>query len=208
MRQVARVSVSVVLFAVLSHGAYGQDAHRSASDVIKLLTFQTERPGADPARRFLFSCGEDYADRLENRALARELVDLGASSLPDLEAAFESIERFGIYSPFADNAGLLFDAYAKITGPAWAFSRLRKMIGIPQLAALQGGLDVSIALSLGLTSYVSGSRGIIGEPIFSCAPEEPRDALDRLALAWELGDRRAFEEKLGPHAKAAAPVAA
>jgi hypothetical protein len=72
--------------------------------------------------------------------------------------------------------------------------------------ALQGldrpNLDDAIALSLGLTSYVSDSRSGIRR--FRCVRSpEPRDALDQLILAWEKNDRSMLEASLGPRARGA-----
>ena len=64
------------------------------------------------------------------------------------------------------------------------------------VAALKIGI---IALSLGLTSYVSNSRPLVRH--FSCTRgPEPRDALDQLILALERNDRSLLEANLGPNA--------
>jgi hypothetical protein len=75
------------------------------------------------------------------------------------------------------------------------------MIGNPKLASWTMALDSSMAVSFGLTSYVSG----IGMPvrIVTCSrPSEPRRALNQLILGWERNDRPWFEASLGPHARA------
>ena len=147
----------------------------------------------------VFGCGETEDDR-QNIAAARSLVSLGASAIPNIEEALDSIEKFGKRSEFAINAGLLLDAYARIKTQT-AYSRLRRMIENPELHFLGIRLDSSVARAFGLTSYVSGYRAPMR--IVHCRGEEPRDALDHLILAWERNDRALLESSLGPNAKVA-----
>lgn len=195
-----RLRLITLLFVALALCVQAQEGPPSPSSVIESLTLQNGRkPG--PIREFgVFSCGAYYQESRENRTLARELAGMGDASLPSLDAAFDSLEKGGLHSPFAENAVWMFYAYAKIKGVA-AYPRLRKMVGDPGLASLRGGLDAAIALSLGLTSYVSSSRQVSGNIL--CSSEEPRDGLDQLVLAWERDNRRAFEARLGPAAKSA-----
>jgi hypothetical protein len=177
-----------------------QEERQIPSDLIRRLTNQVGRTPGPIGQLGIFTCGSYYAESGENRVLARALVSLGAASIPHLDAAFDAIEDRGLRSPFAENAVWMFFAYAKIEGTS-AYARLRNMASDPKLVSLQAGLDASIALSLGLTSYVSDSRKMSSGVV--CRNEQPRDALDRLFLAWEKDDRRSFEAQLGPSARAA-----
>jgi hypothetical protein len=58
-----------------------------------------------------------------------------------------------------------------------------------------------MALSLGLTSYVSSGRE--GGRLIICRRQEPKDALDELLLALERSDRSELESSLGPDARKA-----
>lgn len=77
------------------------------------------------------------------------------------------------------------------------------MIARPRLNFFQAGLDNAIALSLGLTSYVSSSRRVYAGETIYCDGETPRDVLDQFILAWEKNNRPSIEASLGPNAKAA-----
>jgi hypothetical protein len=169
---------------------------QSASELIRFLTYQSSRP-YDAA----FSCGAVYSEGLESERAARSLVRLRAASMPDLEEALDLLEKRGAASVDFPNAGWLLFVYAKISGSA-GYPRLHRMTRNPDLAALRTGLDHSIAVSLGLTSYVSG----VTEPVknyFTCyRPEEPREALDKVILAWERNDSEWLEKNLGLRAKA------
>ena len=173
----------------------GQTKEQSASDLIKYLTYQTNRPEV-----VAVSCGVFATMDAENRAAAQSLVKLGASAIPDLEAAFDSIEQRGGASKSGYNAGWLLLSYAKIKGPA-AFPRLRKMRGDPNFAFLDSSVDIAAALSLGVTSYASGWRQPAQEGV--CTGPDPRKIFDRLILAWENNDREALEKNLGSSASAA-----
>lgn len=195
---------SLMLFTcvALLPTSYGraQTQDQSPSDLIRFLTYQSDRPDKWGVVRGIFSCGAANGEAREDRAVARSLVRLGVLAIPDIEEALDSIERLGQQSKFATNSGWLLFAYARIEGSA-AYPRLRRMIGKPELAFLQNGLDNSLALSLGLTSYVSASQ--VPMRISRCRRDEPRDALDQLILAWERNDRPWLEAILGPSARAA-----
>jgi hypothetical protein len=141
----------------------------------------------------------------EDQPAIRALVGLGASAIPDLEAAFDVIEARGLESGIAGHEWPLFRAYAEIKGRA-AYPRLRKMVGSPQFdswlaTTIRAGLDSAIALSFGLTSYVSAIRTPIAT--FNCDGDRPQDILDQLILAWEKDDRPWLKRQLGPNAAAA-----
>jgi hypothetical protein len=174
-----------------------QERERSASELIKRLTHQTDRPSGLGVS--FGTCGSFGYVAAQDRSTVQSLVKLGASALPDIEVAFDSIENRGPASPFSYNAHWLLYAYAKIKGPE-AFLRLREMRSDSQFMAYGSALDDSAALSLALTSYVSiWRRGID----VSCRSPQPRDALDQMILAWERGDQALLERTLGPHARAA-----
>jgi hypothetical protein len=75
------------------------------------------------------------------------------------------------------------------------------MAGTLELASLRPTFDKSIALSLGLTSYVSSARE--DGPIVVCRRQEPRDALDQLIQSLEHGKRSQLESSLGRTARQA-----
>jgi len=132
--------------------------------------------------------------------VAVSLAALGSAATPAIEEALDSIEKEGVQSRLYRATFWLSLAYAKIMGPA-AFPRLRRMIENPQLESFHNSLGDSVALSLGLTSYVASSSVLISPS--NCYDQEPHHGLDRLILAWERNDQRAVEEGLGPNARAA-----
>lgn len=186
------------MLAVIStvHLAWGQAQQKSASDLIRYLTYQSDRPDKSGVLLGVVGCGHTEDER-EDRQAAMALVKLGSSAIPAIELAFDSLGRQGQASEFSTNAGWLLHVYAAIRGPN-AYPILRRMATVSQLRFLRSALDDAMALSLGLTSYVSGSR--VPERSH-CRREEPRDGLDRLISAWERGDASALEGVLGPEAK-------
>ena len=174
-----------------------QSRDSSAHDLVRFLTYQSDRPGKPLVLAGLSSCGRVKQDR----AAARSLAELGATAIPDIERALDAIEKRGESSEYALGAGWLLDSYVHIKGPA-GFPRVRRMMRNPNLAFLGLDLDGAAALSLGLTSYVSDSHA--PGRVFHCSRGgEPRDPLDQLILAWEWGDRPWLEASLGPRATAA-----
>ncbi len=169
---------------------------KSATDLIRDLTYQSDRPDIS-GKRGQFDCGSARGGEEEDRALTNSLVKLGPSAVPDIEKGLDSLDRRGSQSPFMVNAAWLFYAYAKIEGPA-GFPRLRRMMANPRLDLLRPGLETSASIALSLTSYVYG-RGDPGTIV--CRPYEPRDALEDVILAWNAGDQATFKAHLGPHAK-------
>jgi len=168
----------------------GQSAEQP-TELIKELTHQTPER-ASPG---YVGCGEDTSDRL----VARRLAQMGQAAVPALEEALASIERGGQTSHFARGAYWVLASYAKIEGPA-SDPRLRRMAADPKFAFLSLGLDSAIALEQSITSHVSESQTLAN--VLDCIrPQEPRDALNQLILAWERGDRLWFEASLGPQAK-------
>jgi len=149
---------------------------------------------------YFVTCGETGEARIR-WATAAELVRKGSAAIPDIERALDDVVRKGIDSQFFQSAVLLSLAYARIEGRA-AVPRLRNMAGRAALAPLEIGLDNAIALSLGITSYVSSvewhrPRNIV------CRRREPRDALNQMIFALEQDDFAQFESSLGPGARMA-----
>ena len=168
MRTTAIASLAgVALLGLVTAGVgSAQTKEQSPADLIRFLTYQSDRPPSFAQEFGQLSCGSEDAEAHDSRAAAASLARLGASALPSLEGALDSIEKKGERSEFSSGAPWLLYAYAKIEGPA-AFSRLRRMIARPRLNFFQAGLDNAIALSLGLTSYVSSSRRVYaGETIY------------------------------------------
>jgi len=203
-KRLASVGILLVfglLGLLLTSSGRGQGKEQSPSDLIRFLTYQSDRPDKYGLAKGIFSCGAAIAEGRENRRITDALVKLGLPAIPDIETALQSIDEQGQQSAFAFNSEWLLDAYARIQGPI-AYVRLRKLLSNPRFAFLQLDLDRSIAISLGLTSYVSGSRA--PELTKMCSPVlEPRDVLDQLILAWVTNDLQRLDATLGPSAKAA-----
>lgn len=143
----------------------------------------------------LRGCGSIERDRVH----ARAIVALGGAAIPELEKAMSSILSFGERSPFAYNSGWLLLSSARIQG-AKSFPRLKQLARSKRLEFLGHEIDRAIALSLGITSYISLSR-VVTLNLFCHRSMEPRDALDQLILGWGRGDLTQFESSLGPRAK-------
>jgi len=170
----------------------GQAAQGSAEEIIRFLT----RP-REPVTEVVPM--DTRFGRLpeRDRAAANSLVALGPAAIPAIEAALDHLERSdpGTFGP--GSRWLLF-AYAKIRGSS-ALPRLRSMDDHPRLEYLRNDLDTSLAIALGLTSYVSVSH--YGYALGCC--KEPREALDQFVLAWFQGNRAEFQGVLGPRARSA-----
>jgi hypothetical protein len=189
---------ALVNFAVTGR-TVGQVQSGSPSELIRYLTYQSDRPGKLSKMAGGFGCGQTADDR-DDRAAARSLVKLGSAATPEVLKAIDSIEEAGRQSAYAANAQLLLIAYASLDGRN-ASPRLRRMVSSGKLGFLQVGLDAALALSLGLTSYVDVPHS--PARILRCRAGEPRDALNQLIVAWERNDRVSFRASLGPDAGAA-----
>jgi len=189
----ALATAAMLAFGVISVRAQeGKIRDRSAAELVHFLTDPIDPlQWPDPLDR-------SPARAEANRAAANSLVALGSKAMGDLDMAFDEIERRGEESPLARNAKWLLLAYATIRGPE-SYQRLRAMIDNPRLRFLDRDLDNSLAVALGLTSYVSAAR--LDYPFVCC--EEPRQSLDRLILAWMQGDRLSMEGELGSSARLA-----
>jgi hypothetical protein len=164
----------------------------TASDLIAFLTYQSGRQGKEYADAGMFSCADYDADR----AAAASLAVLGQPAVGEIERAIRSMGPPDRGSDFALGLRWLIAAYAQIKG-ADAYPVILKM-------AIDSGrnLDDALALSLGLTSYVSTSR-TLGSTIHCMRNEYgPFDPLNLLILAWEQDNQSSFESSLGPAARA------
>jgi hypothetical protein len=132
-------------------------------------------------------------------ASVKALVAQGASALPAIEEALDSVERDGSNSEHSLNLYWLLQAYARIEESA-AFPRLWKLSTQPNAENTLGhGPFEAMALALGLTSWVPDSR----LPLENLGFQQPRDALDRLIIGWERDDRQWLEGSLGPRSSTA-----
>jgi hypothetical protein len=186
---IARLALGLVLLAVAGKG---QTAPQSAAGIIRFLSDPVSQPG------LLDKNGGRKSEA--DRAAANSLVALGPAAIRDLDSVFDVIERQESPLVGAMNSKWLLVAYARIRGPA-AYQRLRAMANNPQLRYLYGDLDLSIAVALDLTSYVSGDR--VADKVLCCRFQEPRHALDQFILAWLQGNRLLLEDALGPRGRLA-----
>jgi hypothetical protein len=197
----ARTSL-LLLGLMLTDRAWCQPPKQSAEELIRFLTHQA--PGQTQAAEPV-GCG-DTKEKQDDREGEEALVGLGASAVPALEVAFDSIQALGEESHFAFDDAWLMNAYARIMGRA-AYPRLLRLLHNPKLAWSEGDLDSAMAVALGLTFYVSDMGGTITAATVRrrpyCAGPRPTDPLNDLILAWETDDVRLLEESLGPRAKAA-----
>ncbi len=181
-------------------------AEESAAELIGYLT----GPSSLEAQTVIDNpCGCVRAERRDALALA----SLGDAALPEIEKVLNKVD-----SGRGTLIGLswLELAHARIKGPA-AYERLRGLelnskTGSDGPFGFDSGrrnLDGAIALSLGLTSFVSalGSPSVVhAEPFRAllCGKgEQPRVALDAFIKALERNDDFSFQARLGPDAKAA-----
>jgi hypothetical protein len=190
--------LTILVFLTVSIVA-GQVQQESASSLIEFLN-RGQYARDQFGRRVKVPIEEELAHCSDrgNRGAAVSLAKLGGTSLPLLEEALDSIEKRALQSVYAHGTGWLSIVYARNMGPA-AVPRLRRLIGNPKLVWFQVQLDHSVALALGLTSYVTESS----EGPFQCRLQEPRDGLDRLILGWKQNNRQTIENNLGPNARAA-----
>ncbi len=130
--------------------------------------------------------------------MARELVRLGKAAVPDLEKALNSVEKLGMNSDYGWKASWLVLAYARIQGPT-AAPRLRRMTRNQGLAPMRFAVDQAVALSLGLTSYITSDPGPQSDDL--CKRLEPRDALNGLLYSLIQDDPALFEASLGTNSK-------
>jgi hypothetical protein len=183
-----------MLGLVIAGGAWCQFQRQSPAELVEFLTKPSSPGEPQPAAG---SCGIDQQEAFE-RGAAKALVDRGAASVPAVDKALDSFEERARLR----NAKRLMYVYATILGPA-AFPRLSRLASDSRLDNSAIAVDDSIAISLGLTSYVSSSGP--ARPVFRCRGPEPNDALDQFIAGWERGDRARLEASLGPEAKAAIP---
>jgi hypothetical protein len=191
LRSAGRRSLAV-LGLTLASGARCQFQSQSPAELVEFLTKSSSPGESQPG---VGSCGIDQQEAFE-RGAAKALVDRGAASAQAVEKALDSFEE----GAHLRNAKRLMYAYATILGPA-AFPRLSRLASDPRLDNSAIAVDDSIAISLGLTSYVSSSGP--ARPVFRCRGPELHDALDQFISGWERDDRARLEASLGPEARAA-----
>jgi hypothetical protein len=166
-----------------------------ASALIDFLANRTDRPDKAAIEVGVFSCGQVAA----NLEAACKLADLGQPAVPRIEAELDVIEAYRDRWEYGANWIAL--ALARIKGSG-AYPRLRKLNHGVILDGERQNFDDAIALSLGITSYVSASRGT-AKRIDCGRALEPRHTLDQLILGWLRGDRSLFESNLGPNGRIA-----
>jgi hypothetical protein len=111
-----------VLFAVAllsGNQARAQTSPATPADLIRYLTYQSDRPnahGATKGQLIIFSCGPSLGEARDDRALTNRLVAMGDPALPAIEDALDSFEANGEKSPFASKAEWLLLAFAHIKG--------------------------------------------------------------------------------------------
>jgi hypothetical protein len=182
---------------ILAPCAFGQLGTKSVPELIASLTNTELQQSTSRLYMAVVGCGITQ-ELLRERAVARELGSRGEAAVPELDRVLGSIEKDGDDSPYF-NGWFLF-AYARAQGPA-AVSHLLRMVRDPKLDSLLVSLDRAIALSLGLSSYVSSGRES-GRMVI-CRRQEPKDALDEFLWALMRGDRSELESSLGPEARMA-----
>ncbi len=129
--QSCRGKAIAVLGVLVASVAACQVQTRSPVDLIRDLTYQSERRETRPSR-VVFTCGSALREERENRALAKALAGLGVSAVPAIEEALGSLEARGAESGIMEEATWVMLAYARIKG-AGAYPRLHKMVGRPNL---------------------------------------------------------------------------
>jgi hypothetical protein len=171
-----------------------------------LVARLAKTPGGDD--ELFFGVCNGTANDQQYVTAARSLLSLGAAAIPAIERAVDELSKEGSASRFASNANLLLFTYAQLEHGR-GYQRESTVLGGSNLAFLQDAVNSSIAVSLGLTAYVSFREwtNIPRGPVaVICGPPEPRYALSQLVLAWEGNNRLAFEATLGPSAKSALQV--
>lgn len=135
----------------------------------------------------------------EQARLARLLVRAGSKALPLIEREFQ---RAGVKDSELGIVSTWFEPiYARILG-ASAFSILKYRAGQTGDSPRRRNVDHALAISLGITSYVSDTRMPSRE--LSCLGDGgPRVALDRVIVGWLKADRSWLETALGSKSKAA-----
>jgi hypothetical protein len=185
-QQFAGCASLLLLFGI---AASGQTQDRSPDELIQFLTGQSRQSKAQILG--LFNCGVDQTAR-EDREAVRLLINHGSAAAPKLELFLDWLSSS--QANIVPNVPLLLSSYAQIEGSA-SFPFLWKLHTSANFHQLDSALDDSIALSFGLTSYISTSQ----EPglIIQCRDQQPRDALDLLIRSWQSGNREWLEASLG-----------
>ena len=102
MRTRTIASLAAALLGLIGAGVgSAQTKEQSPDDLIRFLTYQSDRPFSFARKFGQLSCGSDYAEARDSRAAAAALAKLGSAALPSLEAALDSIEKKGERSEFS-----------------------------------------------------------------------------------------------------------
>lgn len=184
----SKTLVAVVLGGLIV-GDLPSHAQQSPAELIDFLAYRSDRPDKAFVEQGSFSCGGFNADL----AAAKSLLKFGADADSQLEKEIALIED-GVWNR---GAGWLLLVYANLTKQS-GYNRLIRMKRNSKLAVSQNQLDDALAVSLSLTDYVSSSETLGRQ--YRCRPEEPRDALNQLILAWLRNDREWLEGSLSPQA--------
>jgi hypothetical protein len=192
-----RLLLTGIGLTLLASSIGGQSTGKSPSEIIVSITGPTTKRDGLVATK-MFSCGITTQDE-QDRALAAQLAHEGPSATAQLEHVFDSLQTQGTESTYFEHADWFFLAYASMLGPS-ASERLRTMIADPKFVSLQVALDRALAVSLGITSYISSVRKF--GPGDLCRRAEPRDALDELIAAFEQGEFSRLAPVIGPAAVA------
>lgn len=170
----------------------GQTTGLRPEEIVQRLTDLRMRPGDYATSLGLSSCGDDGRDR----ELAAALVGQGEAAAKVLAVALQEVleGRRGTF-----NLHWLTDAYATLKG-AGSLPLLRRLAADGRFSAHTAALDCSMAISLGLSSWVTLSLPAVS--VIRCQGAEPRDGLNQLILAWIHGDKGEVLAALGPNAAA------
>lgn len=187
-----RTLLLLALAALLqAAGASGQSTEARASALVEFL--------AQPALGEMLGLSPCSIER-KNRPVVQSLAELGIQALPAIVQALDDFEGNPDGSKFATNANWLMIVYAQIEGRT-AFRRLQRMTGNPNPVFAALNRDGILGLSLGLTSYVSGS-GLLGRKFYCGGTAQPRDVLNQLILAWLKGETKWLELSFSSKARA------
>jgi hypothetical protein len=174
--------------------AASQTKENSAADIVRHVA---ETPSI---AAFIVPCGEDSDLQRQGDSLSK----LGVAAIPEIEMGLDWIDNQDVSAEVVQSQ-ILTEVYAKILGPK-AYPRLKEMIAKARIPSVQLNLDNAVAISLGLTSYVSHTRATVMRPhsipTNSCRQLQSLDTLNAFLLSWEVGDRAVFGSTLTPRGRA------
>ena len=171
-----------------------QAAPLSPVEIVRYLTYESDRPGLSLLMMGLGGCHKDAFD--QDRSAAIALAESAGEALPAIDRILHAVESIDGKSPLYFGSEWLILAYAKIRGPL-AIPRLQKMLWHPTLAPLRKSIEAAIALVLPSTSFVA-SMTVPGR-VFRCqGVSGPRESLDQLIIAWQSNDIQALTAAIEP----------